>query len=77
MDSLGYFVTVETDVKLYIEDINPDRWKRLLYFYMDWPLNDRQFEYQFNVLPSMGYRCIGIDWRGFGQSDKPMGGYRL
>ena len=23
----------------------------------------------------MGYRCIGIDWRGFGNSDKPMSGY--
>ena len=23
----------------------------------------------------MGYRCIGIDWRGFGKSDKPMSGY--
>lgn len=23
----------------------------------------------------MGYRCIGIDWRGFGKSDKPMDGY--
>ncbi|BFH16195.1 non-heme chloroperoxidase [Paenibacillus dendritiformis] len=23
----------------------------------------------------MGYRCIGIDWRGFGKSDKPRTGY--
>ena len=23
----------------------------------------------------MGYRCIGIDTRGFGSSDKPYGGY--
>lgn len=23
----------------------------------------------------MGYRCIGIDWRGFGNSDKPFSGY--
>ncbi|PXW81665.1 non-heme chloroperoxidase [Pseudogracilibacillus auburnensis] len=25
----------------------------------------------------MGYRCIGIDWRGFGNSDKPFSGYTL
>lgn len=25
----------------------------------------------------MGYRCIGIDWRGFGNSDKPFEGYTL
>lgn len=25
----------------------------------------------------MGYRCIGIDWRGFGNSDKPFNGYTL
>ena len=71
---MGYFVTVETDVKLYIEDINPTGEKTIVFLH-GWPLNHRQFEYQFNVLPSMGYRCIGIDWRGFGQSDKPMGGY--
>src|SRR5690606_35498923 len=27
------------------------------------------------VLPAMGYRCIGIDWRGLGHSDKPYYGY--
>lgn len=33
------------------------------------------FEYQFDQLPKMGYRCIGIDTRGFGNSDKPWSGY--
>ena len=27
--------------------------------------------------PAMGYRCIGIDWRGFGKSDKPISGYNF
>lgn len=44
-------------------------------FLHGWPLSHKQFEYQFDVLPAMGYRCIGIDWRGFGKSDKPMSGY--
>lgn len=40
-------------------------------------MSHKQFEYQFDVLPSIGYRCIGIDWRGFGNSDKPFDGYTL
>jgi len=33
------------------------------------------FEYQFTELPKHGYRCIGIDLWGFGDSDKPWDGY--
>lgn len=33
------------------------------------------FEYQFTELPKHGYRCVGIDLRGFGDSDKPWSGY--
>lgn len=33
------------------------------------------FEYQFTELPKHRCRCIGIDLRGFGDSDKPWGGY--
>ncbi|CAM4039610.1 alpha/beta fold hydrolase [Mesobacillus zeae] len=71
---MGYFVTVEPGVNLYVEDINPGG-SRTIVFIHGWPLSHKQFEYQFDVLPAMGYRCIGIDWRGFGNSDKPMSGY--
>jgi non-heme chloroperoxidase len=71
---VGYFATVEAGVNLYVEDINPGGNKTILFIH-GWPLNHKQFEYQFNVLPAMGYRCIGIDWRGFGNSDKPVNGY--
>ncbi|MGA9227988.1 MAG: alpha/beta hydrolase [Mesobacillus sp.] len=71
---MGYFVTVEQGVKLFVEDINPGGSKTIVFLH-GWPLSHKQFEYQFDVLPSMGYRCIGIDWRGFGNSDKPMSGY--
>ncbi|WP_307891733.1 alpha/beta fold hydrolase [Bacillus swezeyi] len=71
---MGYFVHVETGVKLYVEDINPESSKAIVFLH-GWPLSHKQFEYQFNVLPAKGYRCIGIDWRGFGNSDKPMNGY--
>jgi non-heme chloroperoxidase len=71
---MGYFVTVDTGVKLYVQDLNPGGKKTLLFLH-GWPLNHNQFEYQFNVLPAQGYRCIGVDWRGFGKSDKPFSGY--
>jgi non-heme chloroperoxidase len=71
---MGYFVTVEPGVNLFVEDINPGGNKTIVFLH-GWPLSHKQFEYQFNVLPARGYRCIGIDWRGFGKSDKPMSGY--
>ncbi|MFD1850971.1 alpha/beta fold hydrolase [Oceanobacillus bengalensis] len=71
---MGYFVTVESGVKLNVEDLNPEGTKTIVFLH-GWPLSHKQFEYQFDVLPFMGYRCIGIDWRGFGKSDKPVSGY--
>jgi len=73
---MGYFVNVEQTVNLYVEDLNPGGEKTLVFLH-GWPLSHKQFEYQFNVLPAMEYRCIGIDWRGFGKSDKPFHGYTL
>lgn len=72
---MGYYVQVENGVKVFIEDVNPEGTKTILFIH-GWPLSHTQFEYQFNVLPALGYRCIGMDWRGFGQSDRPMDGYR-
>lgn len=73
---MGYYVSVEPGVNLYVEDINPTGSKTIVFLH-GWPLSHDQFEYQFDVLPGMGYRCIGIDWRGFGKSDRPYGGYNL
>jgi non-heme chloroperoxidase len=71
---MGYYITVEPGVRIYVEDLNPGGSKTIVFIH-GWPLNHKQFEYQFDVLPAMGYRCIGIDWRGFGNSDKPISGY--
>ncbi|MFF2755092.1 alpha/beta fold hydrolase [Psychrobacillus sp. NPDC058041] len=73
---MGYFVTVEQGVNIYVEDVNPEGKKTILFIH-GWPLNHKQFEYQFNVLASMGYRCVAIDWRGYGKSDKPISGYNF
>jgi non-heme chloroperoxidase len=71
---MGFYVGVEPDVKIYVEDINPAGTKTILFIH-GWPGNHNLFEYQFNQLPKMGYRCIGMDCRGFGLSDRPWTGY--
>ncbi len=71
---MGYYIRVESEVRIYVEDINPTGEKIILFIH-GWPANHNLFEYQFNKLPEMGYRCIGIDIRGFGNSDKPWEGY--
>lgn len=71
---MGFFVRVEADVKVYVEDLNPEG-KNTIVFLHGWPGSHKLFEYQFNELPKLGYRCIGIDTRGFGNSDKPFHGY--
>ncbi|MDM5317537.1 alpha/beta hydrolase [Fictibacillus sp. b24] len=71
---MGYYIRVEENVRIYVEDVNPGGKKTILFIH-GWPANHKLFEYQFNQLPSMGFRCIGIDLRGFGKSDKPYTGY--
>lgn len=69
------YVEVENGVPIYVHDINPGTGSGTIVFIHGWPLNHKMFEYQFNVLPQHGFRCIGIDLRGFGQSGKPWGSY--
>ncbi len=71
---MAYYVKVEPNVRIYVEDLNPSGKKTILFLH-GWPGNHKLFEYQFDQLPKLGYRCIGIDTRGFGSSDKPWEGY--
>lgn len=71
---MGFYIYVENNVKVYVEDINPSG-KETIFFVHGWPGNHNLFEYQFNYLPTLGYRCIGLDYRGFGNSDRPWTGY--
>lgn len=71
---MGYYVKVEKGVNIYVDDINPNSNKTILFIH-GWPANHKMFEYQFDQLPNMGYRCIGIDIRGFGKSSRPWDGY--
>ena len=69
-----YYVEVEPGVRLFVRDINPTA-QHTVVFIHGWPVDHRMFEYQWNQLPGLGFRCIGIDLRGFGKSDAPWHGY--
>lgn len=71
---MGFYITVERNVKIFVEDLDPGNGRTILFIH-GWPLNHKMFEYQFDQLPKKGYRCIGMDLRGFGKSDRPWKGY--
>ena len=71
---MGFYVTVAPGVYNYVEDLNPSG-KRTILFLHGWPGNHGLFEYQFDLLPKLGFRCVGIDTRGFGRSARPWDGY--
>lgn len=71
---MGFYVKVEDDVQVYLEDINENGNKTIIFLH-GWPGSHELFEYQYNYLIQKGYRCIGIDQRGFGKSDRPVCGY--
>ncbi len=71
---MEYMIQTEPDVHVYANDINPAGKKTILFLH-GWPVNYKQFEYQYDRLCQLGFRCIGMDARGFGRSDKPWRGY--
>jgi non-heme chloroperoxidase len=71
---VGYYINVEPNVNIYVEDLNPEGEKTFVFLH-GWPGSHDLFEYQFNQLSMLGYRCIGLDQRGFGKSDRPLSGY--
>lgn len=71
---MGYYVEVDSNVKVYVEDINEEGNKTIVFLH-GWPGSHELFEYQFDYFSKKGYRCIGLDQRGFGKSDRPKDGY--
>lgn len=71
---MGYYVKVDENVKLYVEDLNPAGCETIVFLH-GWPADYTMFEYQFAYLIQKGFRCVGIDQRGFGRSDRPADGY--
>ncbi|MDI4646786.1 alpha/beta fold hydrolase [Cohnella hashimotonis] len=69
---MSHYVEVQKGIRIYVEDIGEGT---PIIFLHGWPVNHKMFEYQFLELPRLGYRCIGIDLRGFGKSDATWDGY--
>lgn len=69
-----YRINVDTGVCCAVQDTNP-RGRRTVLFVHGWPFDHQIFSSQFVVLPQYGIRCIGVDLRGFGASDRPFQGY--
>lgn len=68
------YVTVENNVKIAIDDSGP-KGAPVIFFLHGWPVNRKMYEYQVNLLLRHGYRCVTMDFRGFGDSDCPRNGY--
>ena len=66
------YVEIDHNIFLNIRDWGVGK---TIVFIPGWPFGHEMFEYQFNRLPQLGYRCIGISMRGFGKSSKPWGEY--
>lgn len=69
------YIEVEKDVHIFVQDINPSPGSKTIFFVHGWPLNYKMFTYQYNLLPKYGFRCVGMDIRGFGKSSQPWGPY--
>lgn len=65
-------IEVTDGVELHVHDIGEGE---PIVFVHGWPLTHRMFESQYPHLLDEGFRCIGVDLRGFGESDKPYGEY--
>jgi non-heme chloroperoxidase len=70
---MAMMIPVEGNVSLRVEDTGGNG--KPVFFVHGWPLDLKMFEYQFTILKENGYRCIGLDLRGFGMSAKPWQGY--
>lgn len=72
-NNLASKITTSSGIKINVEDLGVKG--KPVVFIHGWPVNHGMFEYQFTELPKHDCRCIGIDLRGFGDSDKPWDGY--
>jgi non-heme chloroperoxidase len=70
---MAMMIPVEESVSLFVEDTGGDG--KPVFFVHGWPLDLKMFEYQFTTLKESGYRCIGLDLRGYGMSAKPWQDY--
>lgn len=70
---MAMMIPVEENVSLFVKDTGGNG--KPIFFVHGWPADVETFEYQFTTLKANGYRCIGLDLRGFGKSAKPWQSY--
>ena len=68
------YIQVEPNVRVFVRDWGTGK---PIVFVHGWPYSQEIFEYQYLPLLKHGYRCIGIDLRGYGKSDQPYGEYNF
>lgn len=61
-------IEVAENVSIHVEDTGEGK---PFVFIHGWPVNHHMFDSQKKALVDNGYRFIGIDLRGYGESDKP------
>lgn len=66
------FFKADDGTAIYFEDAGEGQ---ALVFVHGWPLSGAMWEYQVVPLVEAGFRCITLDRRGFGRSEKPATGY--
>ncbi|MER7672341.1 alpha/beta hydrolase [Kitasatospora sp. NPDC096128] len=71
---MPYFETTTDGTRLAYEDYGTGR---PIVFVASWALNADMWEYQIPYFVERGYRCIALDRRGHGRSDRPSGGYDM
>lgn len=71
------YVATRDGTRLFCEDwgTSGSRAARPVLLLHGWPLSSAMWEYQVPALLSAGRRCVAIDRRGFGRSDRPSAGY--
>jgi non-heme chloroperoxidase len=69
---MSHHIETAPDTKIFVEDEGEGQ---PVIFLHGWPLNNRMFHRQKQAIIENGYRYIGIDLRGYGQSDKPEENY--
>lgn len=70
------FIDAAPGIRVSVADYDPGPQARraTALFVHGWPVSHRMFEYQTDALPARGVRCVALDLRGFGASDKPWSG---
>ena len=69
-----FYVKSTDGVKIAVYEYNP-KCRKTVFLVHGWPLSHKIYEYQIELLSSMGYRVVSADLRGFGKSDVPACGY--